>query len=312
MRLVRGLAGLKPGQRGCVATIGNYDGVHLGHRAVLRELAVRAGALDLPATVVVFEPTPQEFFAPASPPARLTTFREKWQALSGCGMDRVLCLRFDRRLADMPPEAFIERILVQGLGVRHLAVGDDFRFGRQRAGGFALLRDAGRRAGFEVADTPPLLVAGERVSSTRIRECLAAGDMRQAAGLLGRPYAMSGHVVPGERLGRTLGFPTANIFPRQPVLPVRGIFAAAVQGIGTSARYGAAYVGSRPAVGGRRPVLEVFVLDFAGELYGRRLRVEFLQRLREDAGFASLDELKQQIGRDVDAVRSWLRQQGLN
>lgn len=310
MQLIRGLNGLRPEPRGSAVTIGNYDGVHLGHRQVLADLLRRARHDGLPSVVVVFEPTPQEYLAPRAAPARLMSFREKFEALAACDLDRVLCLRFNAALAAMPAEAFIERVLVRGLGVRYLAVGDDFRFGHERRGNFAMLQQAGRQYGFEVHAAAECRVDGERVSSTRIRECLAAGELQPAAKLLAAPFALSGRVMPGERLGRTLGFPTANIALRRRTVPIEGIFVAAVHGVNALVRYGAAYVGRRPALNGREARLEVFVFDFDGELYGRRLRVEFLQRLRPDRGFAGLAELKAQMTRDVKAAREWLSQHG--
>jgi riboflavin kinase / FMN adenylyltransferase len=308
VELIRGISNLKPRHRGTVASIGNYDGVHRGHQIVLRELKQRAATLAVPATVIVFEPTPQEFFTPANPPARLMRIGEKLRALDGQGVDRVLCLRFDRQLAGMSPEDFIERILVNGLGVRHLVVGDDFRFGRARRGDFALLQGAGREHRFEVQDTGALLADGERISSSRIREALAAGNMARAAAMLGRPFALGGHVLYGAQLGRKLGFPTANIALRRRVVPVRGIFAARIHGIGTAARDAVAYVGNRPAVGGAGPLLEVFAFDFNGDLYGRRLNVELLYRVRDDRHFASLEALQVQMEHDASAARAWLQQ----
>ncbi len=312
MELIRGLINLKPRHRGCVATIGNYDGVHRGHQAVLRGLGVRARELRLCSTVAVFEPMPQEYFSPEAPPARLMSFREKWQALAECGVDRVLCLRFNRQLAAMPPAEFIERVLILGLGVRYLVVGDDFRFGRDRAGDFAMLKAAGAAYGFEAADTHTLTLAGERVSSTHIRECLAAGNLELANRLLGLPLSLSGRVIYGDRLGRALGFPTVNIPLRRRRAPLQGVFVAAVHGIGTASHYGAAYVGNRPAVNGRRLMLEVFIFNFAGELYGQRLHVELLHQLRGDASFGSLEALQAQMARDVAAARIWLKQQGMD
>ncbi|MGA9853180.1 MAG: bifunctional riboflavin kinase/FAD synthetase [Gammaproteobacteria bacterium] len=312
MELIRGLENLRPRQRGCVATIGNYDGVHLGHQRVLKELVAGARVRGLPATTVVFEPTPQEYFMPAAPPARLMNFREKWQALAECGVDRILCLGFNRNLAGMPAETFIERILIHGLGVRYLVVGDDFRFGHERTGDFAMLKAAGAAYGFDVAATPSLTIAGERVSSTRVRECLAAGRLELAARLLGVPFSLSGRVIYGDQLGRTLGFPTANISIKRRVSPVHGIFVAVVHGIGSASHYGAAYVGSRPAVSGQRLMLEVFVFDFTGELYGKRLHVELLHQLRADSTFESLEALKAQMARDVAAARAWLKRSDMN
>ncbi|HET7395988.1 MAG TPA: bifunctional riboflavin kinase/FAD synthetase [Gammaproteobacteria bacterium] len=308
MELIRGLNNLKPRHRGVAASIGNYDGVHRGHQAVLRDLKRRAVVLGVPATVIVFEPTPQEFFASAAPPARLMRFGEKLQALAEQGVERVVCLRFDRRLAELSPEDFITRILVRGLGVRHLVVGDDFRFGHARRGDFALLQRTGKTQGFEVQDTGALLADGERISSTLIREALAAGDMARAANMLGRPFALGGRVLYGAQLGRKLGFPTANIALNRRVVPVRGIFAARIHGIEPGPRDGIAYVGNRPAVGGAGPLLEAFVFDFDGDLYGRRLNVELLHRLRDDQHFANLEALQAQMQQDLSAARVWLKQ----
>ncbi|MGH8279014.1 MAG: bifunctional riboflavin kinase/FAD synthetase [Gammaproteobacteria bacterium] len=307
MELIRGLEGLRPRHRGCVATIGNYDGVHLGHRRVLTDLVKRARRQDLPAVAVVFEPAPQEYLAPASAPARLMTLREKFVALAACGLDRLLCLRFNAALAALPGASFIERVLVRGLAVKYLAVGDDFRFGHDRHGDFTMLQTAGAQYGFEVRATPGVSLGGERVSSTRIRACLDAGEMRAAAAMLGTSFTLSGRVMYGERLGRRLGFPTANIALKRRVVPVEGIFVAAVQGASEGMRHGAAYVGRRPALQGSEARLEVFVFDFDGDIYGRRLRVELLHRLRSDRAFASLDALKTQIAHDVSAAREWLR-----
>ena len=306
MELIRGLGGLKPRHRGTVASIGNFDGVHLGHRAVLRELGLRARALKLPSTVVVFEPMPQEYFARDRAPVRLTRFSEKWPLLAAAGVERVLCLGFGRELAEMAPEAFIDGILVKGLGVKHLAVGDDFRFGRDRRGDFAMLQKSGAAQGFQVADTASLMMDGERVSSSRIRALLIEGDLQAAARLLGRPYSLSGRVMYGEQLGRKLGFPTANLALMRHLAPVGGIFAARVHGIGAAPRDAAAYVGHRPAAGGTQTLLEIHLLDFSGDLYGRKLTVELLQRLREDRHFDSLDALTAQMQEDVQAARAWL------
>jgi len=262
----------------------------------------------VPSTVIVFEPTPQEFFRPASPPARLMRFGEKFRALAAFDVDRLLCLRFNRQLADMAAEDFIERILVRGLGVRYLVVGDDFRFGHDRRGDFPLLRQAGKAHGFEVEDTGTLLAGGARISSTRIRKLLAAGEMAEAAAMLGKPFALGGHVLYGAQLGRKLGFPTANIALRRRVVPVRGIFAVRVHGVDSTVRDGVAYVGHRPAVGGTIPMLEVFVFDFEGDLYGRRLQVELLHQLRDDAHFENLEALQARIQQDVTAARAWLQQ----
>ena len=305
MELIRGLKALKPAHRGTVATIGNFDGVHLGHQAVLRELKTRARELGLPVTVVLFEPMPQEYFTRGQAPVRLTRFAEKWPLLSALGVERVLCLRFGPALAEMTPEAFMERILVKGLGVRHLTVGDDFRFGKDRRGDFAMLRATGATEGFEVADTASSVLDGDRVSSSRIRALLMEGEMQAAARLLGRPYSLSGRVMHGERLGRKLGFPTANIALKRKLPPLSGIFAARVRGLGAP-RDAVSYLGLRSVMGGKLPVFETHLLDYSGELYGRRLTVELPQRLRADRHFDSLDALSRQIQLDVQAARAWL------
>ncbi|MGD8827985.1 MAG: bifunctional riboflavin kinase/FAD synthetase, partial [Gammaproteobacteria bacterium] len=291
MELIRGLHNLKACHRGCVASIGNYDGVHLGHLRVLGELNARGRELGVPSVVITFEPTPREFFQPDKAPPRLTRFREKWEALAAAGVDRLLVLRFDRRLAGMDPEDFIQRILLDGLAVRHLVVGDDFRFGHNRAGDFAMLCAAGHKEGFGVEAMPTVDLDGERVSSTRIRRALAAGDLELAARLLGRPYGISGRVVHGDKLGRQLGYPTVNIPVRPKAVPVTGIFLVRVHGEEGLSLDGVASLGTRPTVDGKRLLLEVYLLDFSGDLYGRRLRVEFVERLRDEQAFDGLDAL---------------------
>src|SRR5579859_4155404 len=282
MELIRGLQDLKPRHRATVASIGNFDGVHLGHQVVLRDLQAKARASKLPSTAILFEPQPQEYFAKDAAPVRLTRFMEKWPLLEATGVERVLCLRFGKALAEMPAEEFVERVLVQGLGVRHLTVGDDFRFGKARRGDFGLLEQSGKAAGFGVTDTTSLEIGGERVSSSRIRTLLMEGDMQGAAELLGRPYGLSGRVLYGERLGRKLGFPTANLALKRKTPPVSGIFAARVHGTGTAGLDAAAYVGKRSAVGGETWVVEAHLPGYSGDLYGRRIRVELLKRLRDD------------------------------
>ncbi len=310
MELIRGRLNLKPRHRGCAASIGNYDGMHLGHRHVLKQLVGHARDRSLPATVVVFEPMPQEYFAAGTPPARLMNFSDKLPVLAECGVDRVVCLHFNRVLAGMPAETFIERVLGEELGVRHLVVGDDFRFGHDRRGDFAMLKAAAPNHGFEVAAAATLSVTGGRVSSSRIRESLAAGELETAAGLLGSPFTVCGRVVHSRRQGHELGYPTVNIPLKRRVSPVHGIFVAAVHGIGGSTHHGAAYVASQPAGHGVDGVLEVHVFDFKGELYGQRLRVELLHQLRADAEFENLESLRAQMARDVHTARAWLEHHG--
>jgi riboflavin kinase/FMN adenylyltransferase len=314
MELIRGHYNLRPRHRGCVATIGNFDGLHLGHQAILARLTDKAREYALPSTVITFEPHPQEYFHPGDRPARLTSFREKLEVLAGLPIDRVLCLPFNRGLADMPAASFIDRVLVGGLGLRCLIVGDDFRFGRQRQGDIVMLRAAGERHGFEVLVMEALVQEGGRISSTRIREALRRGDLPGAGRLLGRPYRLAGLVVAGDRRGRQLGFPTANVhlqrraFARGAALhpaPLAGVFAVQVYGVGPEPMPGVANIGTRPTVDGTKCVLEVHVLDFDGDLYGRHLQVEFHVRLREERRFPDVGALARQIAADAEAARAW-------
>ncbi|CAL1241774.1 bifunctional riboflavin kinase/FAD synthetase [Candidatus Methylocalor cossyra] len=308
MLLVHGSARLDPSGSGCVATIGNFDGVHLGHRAVLEHLAEMGGRLGLPTWVILFEPQPREYFDPAGAPPRLTRLREKLARLAELPVDFVLLLRFNRKLAELPAAAFIREILIEKLAVKYLVVGDDFRFGRNREGDFHLLEAFGRRAGFAVAGTPSVLVEGERVSSTLIREALAAGRLERAAALLGRPYSVCGRVTHGEKRGRTLGFPTANVLMRRRNTPVQGVFAVTMAGLRDHPWPGVANVGLRPTVaGGRAVLLETHLFDFSGDLYGRMVEVVFHRKLREERRFASLAELRAQIERDVAEARDHFR-----
>jgi riboflavin kinase/FMN adenylyltransferase len=312
MEFIRGQHNLRPRHHGCVATIGNFDGVHLGHQAILNQLTEPAGRLRLPRLVITFEPQPQEFFAgPTAPPARLMRLREKLLALEGLGIERVLCLAFDRQLAAMPAETFIEDLLVARLGIRHLVIGDDFRFGHRRAGDFAMLVAAGQQNGFDVVDNHSYMVEGERVSSTWVRQALGWGDLELAAQLLGRPYDMCGRVAHGDQRGRTLGFPTANIYLHRRATPVYGVYAVVMSGPGLKLWPGVANVGRRPTVQGVREQLEVHLLDFQGDLYGKHVKVDFLHYLRPEQRFASLDALRQQIQRDEQDARNWFAARGI-
>ncbi len=308
MDIIRGIANLRPRHCGCVATIGNFDGVHLGHQAVLGQLAERGAELGLPTVVVTFEPQPREFFTHGETPPRLTRFREKLQALRRYSVQRVVVLPFNRRLADLPAADFIQRLLVEGLAVRYLVVGDDFRYGQGRAGDFALLREAGAQHGFQVAAMHSFCVDGLRVSSTRIREALAVDDLSTAEKLLGRPYRMCGRVAHGDERGRQLGFPTANIHLHRKSSPVRGVYAVEMFGLDAEPWSGVANVGARPTVGGVRSQLEVHLLDFEQNIYGRYVHVDFLHKLRDERRFASLAELTAQITHDVEAARAFHRE----
>lgn len=305
MELIFGLHNLRAAETPCVATIGNFDGVHLGHQAVIGQLAEKAAAMNLPTTLITFEPTPAEFFAQDKAPARLTTFREKYVTLKRFAIDRILVLPFNERLSSMQAEDFISRILIQGLDVRYLVVGDDFRFGKDRAGNFELLQQSGRENSFAVVSMPSFCVDGERVSSSGIRSALAEGDFERAERLLGRHYHMTGKVAHGDKRGRQWGFPTANINMKRKVIPLRGIFAVEVFGLDREPVFGVANLGTRPTVGGMRTLLEVHLFDFNDEIYGRRINVIFRHKIREEVRFDSFDALKAQIGRDVISAREY-------
>jgi len=282
-----------------VLTIGNFDGVHRGHRALLARLTGLAQQAGLPAAVMTFEPNPREFFAPQSAPARLASLREKLQLLAECGVDQAYVCAFNQRFAALGADAFVERI-VRGLGVRHLMIGDDFRFGKGRSGDFALLQQAGKEHGFGVEAMETLVHEGERVSSSAVREALDAGDLEHAERLLGRPYCISGRVIHGQKLGRKLGYATANIQLKRLKAPLSGIFVVTVDGIGARQYEGVASLGVRPTVSASgKPTLEVYIFDFEGDLYRAHLRVNFLHKLRDEAKFDSLDALQSQIARDV-------------
>lgn len=305
MELIRGLHNLRPAHRGCAVTIGSFDGVHLGHQAVLGQLAARAAELDLPVTLVTFEPQPREYFSPEDTPPRLTRFREKLEALPQCGVQRVLALSFNDYLAGLTAGEFIQAILLDGLDVKHLVVGDDFRFGKARTGDFALLQQTGARHGFPVVNMESYSVAGRRVSSTRVREALRRGDLALAETLLGRPYGMCGRVAHGDKRGRTIGFPTANIHLHRAASPVDGVFAVEMSGIDGGPIAGVANVGSRPTVDGTRSLLEVHLFDFDRDIYGAHVAVSFLKKLRDERRFESFAELQQQIRLDAAQARTF-------
>jgi riboflavin kinase/FMN adenylyltransferase len=307
MRILRSVPRAAPSP--VALTIGNFDGVHLGHQAMLSRLRDAARARQLPACAMTFEPHPREFFAPDQAPARLTTLREKLELLRAQGVERAHVLRFNYKLAQVSPEDFVERVLVQGLGVRYLLVGDDFRFGARRAGDFALLKSRAAELGYEVDAMTSVVVDGERVSSTAVRKALEAGDMDRARRFLGRPYSISGTVVHGDALGRELGYPTANLRIRHNRPPLMGIFAVELQRDGHAPARGVASLGMRPTVKQHgEPVLEVFLLDFDGDLYGERVRVDFLHRFRDEQKFADLAALKAKIAEDVAATRDYFAQ----
>ncbi|MDX1757265.1 MAG: bifunctional riboflavin kinase/FAD synthetase [Marinobacter sp.] len=316
MRLIRGLANLQalsgqatsPLAKGCVATIGNFDGVHLGHRTIINQVRDHAHRLGVPGVAMVFEPQPREFFQGPEAPPRLTGFRQKFQALIEAGIDLVLCLRFDEQFRSYSGMGFIEDVLIDGLNVRYLVVGDDFRFGCDRAGDFELLQQVGGQRGFTVENTRTVTVAGERVSSTAVRQALADNRLDHAATLLGRPYGIEGKVVYGRQLGREIGAPTANILLKR-LPPLRGVYVIQAELADGRLCDGVANIGLRPTVDGRQPALEVHLFDFAGTLYGQRLNVTFRHPLRDEVKFESVAALQAQIARDFDDARQWLAKQ---
>lgn len=287
--------------------IGNFDGVHLGHGALIRRLVAAACASALAPTVLTFEPHPREFFAPESAPARLTTLREKLELLAECGAEQAMVCHFNAGFAALTAGDFVEQVLVQGLKARHVIIGDDFRFGRGRQGDFQFLQAAGQRYGFGVEAMGSVLADGERVSSSGVREALAAGDMEKAARLLGRPYVIDGRVIHGDKIGRQIGFSTANIRIKHDPLPMTGVFAVEVGGLGGDPLPGVANLGIRPTLGGTRPLLEVHLFDFDRDIYGAHLSVRFVHKLRNEQKFPNFDALKAQIALDAQAARTYFK-----
>ena len=312
MELIRNLHNFRERHRGCVATIGNFDGVHLGHQAIIRQLKKAAEKYGQPSVIVTFEPHPQEFFSPKHAPARLMRLREKLGYLRQTGIDRVVCLRFDQSLANLTAEDFIRNILVDKLGVRHLIIGDDFRFGKKRRGDITTLKEHAGEFGFDVEHTDTCMINGRRISSTWLRELLADGKMVEATELLGRPYAISGRVVHGEKRGRVLGYPTININLHRHLSPVCGIFAARVYGLQAEANHAAVSIGSRPVFGGNDINLEAHLLDFDQEVYGAYVSVELLKLLRHEMMFDNVEELKKQMDLDITEARKLFNENNKN
>ena len=307
LRLFRDIDGPAVSPQGCVACVGAFDGLHLGHQALIRSTIERARELELPAVVVCFEPLPREFFAPVDPPPRLMLPGTRLRMLETMGVDIVGQLRFNKALTQLDAVEFIDRILVDRLHAREVRVGPDFRFGRRRGGDLAALRERGEQAGFVASAIEPLALDGERVSSSVIRAALSRGDFAPATRLLGRPYAIGGHVVRGQQLGRKLGFPTANLrFGKRPAL--QGIYATWVHGVGDRPWPSVSSFGTRPTVDGVEPLLEAHLFDFDGDLYGKRIDVEFVAKLRDEEKFDGLDALTAQMERDAVVARTLLKQ----
>jgi riboflavin kinase / FMN adenylyltransferase len=306
MQLIRGVSG---GQQrlgaGGAVTIGTFDGIHLGHQALLARLKAHAARLGTPSVLLTFEPAPREYLMPADPPARLTSLRERWRILSPLGLDYLWVLRFGEMLRNLSADAFAQ-LLVQELHPGAVVVGHDFRFGKHGAATAPVLAKAGRRLGFEVDVLPPVVLDGERISSSGVRTALARGDFAGAQRALGRPWSMRGRVVAGRRLGADLGFPTANLPLERRRAPVAGIFAVRVHGIAGTALAGVASLGTRPTIGGTEALLEAHIFDFGGDLYGREIEVEFVAKLRDEERFATLDALSAQMRRDAAGAREIL------
>ena len=308
MRLVRHLADMPFATlgNGSVVTIGAYDGLHLGHEQLLHRVRTAAEELSMPSVVMSFEPTPKEFFGGDKPPARLMRFREKYDALAAHGIDIFYCPRFDNPMREISADAFIRRILIHGLVARHIVVGDDFHFARRRGGNITHLQRASRALGYHVEQVPSIIVGGQRVSSTAIRESLWNGELDVATALLGRPYRMSGKVVLGEKVGRSLGYPTANVDLRRRQSAVMGIFAVRVRGLAGEPRNAVASVGTRPTFNGTKPLLEVHIFDFDEDIYGEYIHVDFIARLRGQVKYDEVEELVAQMHRDADNAKSIL------
>lgn len=302
MELIRGLVNFRERQRGCVLTIGSYDGIHLGHQALLGRLNEHAARLSAPTVLLTFEPLPREYLSPQTPPARLTSLRERWRVLEGMRLDYLLLLRFGEGLRNLSGEAFAG-LLAQDLGARAVVVGHDFRFGCHGEATAPMLAEAGQRLGFSVDVVPPVMLDGERVSSSGLRQALGRSEFDFARRRLGRPYSMRGRVVRGQRLGRDLGYPTANLRIERRRAPLNGIFAVRVHGVAATPLRGVASLGTRPTVGGVHTLLEVHVFDFSADLYGREIEVEFVAKLRDEEHFPTLEALVEQIHRDAAEAR---------
>lgn len=309
MELIRGLHNLRPRHHGCVATIGAFDGVHLGHQAVIGQLLDKASEFDLPSVIIVFEPLPREYFAPMKAPARIMSFWEKCRALDALGVDRLLRIRFNDKFRAMTAQAFVDDIFVSALGVRHVVLGDDFRFGAGREGDFSFVQAQGRRHGFDARATATFSIDGERVSSTRIRHALESADFETAQRLLGRPYSISGRVIYGRQLGRTIGTPTANVELRRLRAPLSGVYVVEVSGAGLESAPAVANVGVRPTVDDSiKANLEVHLLDRDIDLYGKYIEVTFRHKIRNEKKFDSIEELKDNIALDIEHTKAWFVQ----
>jgi len=304
MQLIHGIDQLQDSHRPSVVSIGNYDGVHLGHQHVIETVLAKSHELNAPSTVITFEPLGKEFFSPKSV-MRLTSLEERAKLLFELGVNQVLVINFTAEFAAYSPAKFVEQVLVEGLGVKYLCVGDDFRFGKNRAGDFAFLQRAGVEHHFEVTAHDTYLFNGERVSSGRVRDALSAGDFGLAKSLLGRPYVIKGEVSKGQQIGRTIDFPTANIVLPDTLLPVTGVYAVSVEHEMYGKIAGVANIGSRPTVGGKENRLEVHLFDFDKDIYTDQIAVELHSKIREEQKFDSLEQLKSQIKKDASQALAY-------
>jgi len=309
MEIIRGMHNIRPEHHGNVVTLGNFDGVHKGHQMLLAHLQEKAVEYGVPATVITFEPQPREYFAGTSVPPRLTRMREKVELLRRHGTQRVLLIPFNEKTARTPALWITDELLHASLGARYVLVGDDFRFGHERRGDYAFMQAAGERLGFEVGQTSTLSLDGDRISSSRVRDALAAGNFTLAEALLGHQYFIMGRVVYGRQLGRQLGVPTANIRLQRYKAALEGVYCVSVTGIGDDAYEGIANIGVRPTVDGKEPLLEVHVFDFDGDLYNTLLTVTFRRKLRDERAFDGIDALKTQIDKDITEARTWFAAQ---
>ena len=308
MQFFRALHNIQTFEQGCVLTIGNFDGVHLGHQRVLNKLKATANTLGLPTVVMVFEPQPKEWFDVQTAPARLSTLAEKTELLADQGIDALACMAFNNRFRGLSAEQFVKQVLVDGLNVKAIIIGDDFRFGCDRSGDFAYLQKSGEHYGFDVQDTRTVEQEGERISSTLIRQALNDADLSLAQSLLGREYSISGRVAHGQKLARTFGVPTANVLLKRNHTPLVGVFAVEVFTQAGNFN-GVANIGMRPTVGGTKPILEPHLFGFAGDLYGQRIKVVFKQKIRDEKRFNGLDELKAAILNDIQLAKAYFNEQ---
>ena len=312
MKVIRGTKRSRSNPKACVATIGNFDGIHKGHQKIINDVKSIASQLGYPTTVISFEPLPTEFFNKKFDkpiPDRIYPFRDKAQILSSLGIDHFVCLPFSQLLSEMPAKSFITDILVNSLNIKHLVVGDDFRFGKQRLGDFSLLKEVGNKLGMNVSNTPTVELNNSRISSTRIRECLAKGELSQANILLGKPYQLSGRIRHGDKRGRTIGFPTLNLKLPDSIAPAKGAYAVKIHGLAEKHLKGVANIGNRPTVSGLETRLETHVFDFDQQVYGKHVCIELVEFLRAEKKFENFDKLMAQITKDSERAKKIFSQE---